>query len=141
MAQGGVLYRRLEGVLANAAEAHGTTFRMVTVSLPSSGEPITDIKDEEAVAAEVAAHSGTAAIYGIFDLDRTTVVDRCARWAEQCQTKPSRRHASRQVGSEIRQQSPATSVCHEVWSEVLLQTLLILALQPSMRAFMLIGRQ
>ncbi|KAK9862609.1 hypothetical protein WJX84_009947 [Apatococcus fuscideae] len=74
--KGGVLYRRLEGVLANAAEAKGTTFRMVTVSLPSSGEPITDIKDEEAVAAEVAAHSGTAAIYGIFDADRTTVVDR-----------------------------------------------------------------
>lgn len=73
-----MLFRRLEGVLANSVDAQAKTFRMVTVSLPSSGEPIDNLKDEATVAAEVAARSGTAAIYGMFDADRTTVVDRCA---------------------------------------------------------------
>ena len=70
------MFRRLEGVLAGALEAQGDTFRMVTVSLPSSGDPVADIQDEAAVAAEVAAHSGTAAVFGIFDADRTVVVEK-----------------------------------------------------------------
>ncbi len=72
------MFRRLEAVLAGSQEAQGDHYRMVTVSLPSSGEPITDIQDEETMAAEVAAHSGTAAVFGIFDADRTVVVERCA---------------------------------------------------------------
>ncbi|KAK9850788.1 hypothetical protein WJX84_009005 [Apatococcus fuscideae] len=74
--RGGAMFRRLEGVLAGALEAQGDTFRMVTVSLPSSGDPVADIQDEAAVAAEVAAHSGTAAVFGIFDADRTVVVEK-----------------------------------------------------------------